>query len=100
MMRRPVPTIAVMIGMPHGEQGPQDQDSLNREQDDDGGNDDAAEWIVELVHALKREGTPAIRLMRLFTQALEAMCDAVMARDDAALEDAASDAHKALSEMM
>ena len=99
-MRRPVPTIAVMIGMPHGEEGPQDEDSLNREQDDNSGNDEAADWIVELMHALKREGPPAIRLMRLFTQALEAMCDAVMARDDAALEDAASDAHKALNEMM
>ena len=97
-MRRPVPTIAVMIEMPHGEA--QDEDNLSREQDDNGGDDKAAEWIVELVHALKREGPPAIRLMRLFTQALEAMCDAVMARDDAALEDAASDAHKALSEMM
>jgi hypothetical protein len=96
------PTIALMIGMPHAEPG-QDEDNLNREQDNDSQNQDIdiAEHVVTgIVECLNDRGPGAIRLLRLLAQSFEAMADAHMARDGAGLEDAATDAHRALSKLI
>jgi hypothetical protein len=98
----PKPTsLMIAIGMPHAEG--QDEDSLNREQaGGDGGedNDIATEAIVSIVHNLHRGGPSAVRDLRKFTAALEAMCEAFMARDRKGFEDAASDARDALEDLI
>jgi hypothetical protein len=88
-----------MIGMPHAEEGPQDEDHLSREQDNDSDDDIATEAIVSIVHNLHQRGPSAIRDLRAFTEALAEMCEAHIARDRKGFEDAASDAHKALSKI-
>jgi hypothetical protein len=97
----PKPTsLMIAIGLP-GPHGAQDEDSLNREQDGGGeDNDIATEAIVSIVHNLHRGGPSAVRDLRKFTAALEAMCEAFMARDRKGLEDAASDARDALEGMI
>jgi streptomycin 6-kinase len=92
--------IAIMPGGPHGGQ---DEDSLNREQDGDSGGDDndiATEIILSILRRLHRGGPSAIRDLRAFTAALDAMCEASMARDHKGLEDAANDAGDALESMI
>jgi len=92
-VRKPV-SIAVTVGMPHAEE--RDEDNLSREHNDDGdGGDDIA-----TVHKLHRGGPSAVRDLRKFTSALEAMCEAFMQRDNHGLEDAASDARDALNDMI
>jgi hypothetical protein len=95
------PTIALMIGMPHGEEEPgQDEDTLNREQGDDGDGDIAEQAIMGIVECLHQRGPGAVARIRQYAQALEGMCDAYMERDHAGLEDAAADAHQALSKLI
>jgi len=98
-VRKPV-SIAVTVGMPHAEE--RDEDNLSREHNDDGdgGDDIATEAIVSTVHKLHRGGPSAVRDLRKFTSALEAMCEAFMQRDNHGLEDAASDARDALNDMI
>jgi streptomycin 6-kinase len=95
-MRKPGPTIALMIGMPHAEEGPQDEDHLSREQDNDSDDDIATEAIVSIVHNLHQRGPSAIRDLRAFTEAIAGMCEAHMARDRKAFEEAAYEARDAL----
>ena len=86
--------IAVGLGGPHGEA---DEDSLNREPDDsEGGDDLATDAIASIVDHLKHNKASAVRDIRAFTGALEALCQAFMDRDYHAVGDAASDARDAL----
>jgi hypothetical protein len=95
-MRKPA-SLMIAIGLPRADE-PQDEDSLNREQDD--GEGDIAEQIVmHLVECLSERGPGAVARVRQFAQALEAMADACMERDHAGLEDAAADTHKQLSKI-
>jgi len=92
----------IAIGLPshHGEQ---DEDSLNRERDgDDGdGEDDlATEAVMSIVRNLEHGKASAVRQLRAFTSALEALCQAFMERDYHAVGEAASDARDALNDML
>jgi streptomycin 6-kinase len=92
------PRIMIAVGLPHGES---DEDSLNREHDDNGGDDDiATEAIVSIVHNLHRGGPSAVRDLRKFTSALESLCEAFMQKDSHGVEEAASDACDALRDMI
>jgi hypothetical protein len=97
----PKPTsLMIAIGLP-GPHGEQDEDALNREQDGGGeDNDIATEAIVSIVHNLHLGGPSAVRDLRAFTAALDAMCEAFMARDRKGFEDAASNARDALEGMI
>jgi streptomycin 6-kinase len=90
--------IAIMPGGPPGEEGPQDEDNLSREH---GGDDNVAtELIISILRRLHRGGPSAIRDLRAFTAALNAMCEASMARDHRGLEESANDAGDALESMI
>jgi hypothetical protein len=98
-MRKPA-SIMVAIGLPlarDDEAREQDEDSLNRERDGEG--DVAEQVVMSIVECLNDRGPGAVRQIRSFAQALEAMADAHFARDAAGVEDAAADAHKALSKI-
>jgi hypothetical protein len=88
----------IAVGLPHGEA--QDEDSLNREHDDNGGDDLATEAIVNIVRSLHEGGPSAVRDLRRLTAALEDISSAFMERDHQGLEDAASDARDVLHEML
>src|SRR5262245_41697915 len=95
----PKPSLMIAIGMPsHRGEESDDEDNLHREQDGNGGNGDdiATEAIVNIVHNLHRGGPLAIRRLRLLARGLEDLCQAVMKKDDYALEEAAADARDAL----
>ena len=100
VMRKPA-SLMIAIGLPgpHGNEG-QDEDSLNREQDGGNGDDIASEAIVNIVHNLHRGGPLAIRRVRLLARGLEDLCQAVMKKDDYALEEAAADARDALNNLI
>jgi hypothetical protein len=100
-MRKPGPNLMIAIGLPgHHDEQP-DEDNLNREQDGDGENGDlAAEAISAIVENLKHGKASAVRDLRAFTGALEALCQAFMDRDYHAVGDAASDARDALDAMI
>jgi len=92
----------IAIGLPHPH-GEQDEDGLDRERDDGGGGDDsdiATEAIVSVVNHLKDSKASAVRDIRAFTAALEALCDAFMARDYHAVGDAADAARDALHQLI
>lgn len=98
-MRRP--SLMIAIGLPglHGEGEPgQDEDSLDRQQDNDG--DIAEQAIMGIVECLNDRGPGAVARIRQYARGLEAMADAYMERDDQALEDAAADAYQALSKLI
>lgn len=102
-MRKPGPTIAVMFGMPssHLAHDSDDEDQLDREgHDDDQANDLAADAIDTIADALRHEGPPAIRRVRIFARALENMAEATMNKDHAGLSDACADAYEALSKLI
>jgi len=101
-MRKPGPTLAVMIGLPSplAHESEHDEDALDREKDDGGDDDIAAEAIVSIVHNLHRGGPSAVRDLRKFTTALEELCEAFMSRDNQAFEDAAGDACNALHDLI
>jgi hypothetical protein len=91
----------IAVGLPghHGEAS--DEDQLDRERDDDGGDGDlATEAIVSIVRNLEHGKASAVRQLRAFTSALEAMCEAFMQRDYHGVGDAASDARDALNDML
>jgi hypothetical protein len=90
-------SLMIAIGLPHGEA--QDEDSLDREQDGDDG-DLATEAVMSIVRNLQHGKAAAVRELRAFTGALEALCDAFMDRDYHAVGDAASDARDALNAML
>src|SRR5262249_45665531 len=94
------PSLMIAIGLPghHGEQA--DEDNLNREQDGEGGDDLATEAIMSIVNRLHHGKASAVRDLRAFTAALEALCEAFMARDYHAVGDAASDARDALHDLI
>jgi hypothetical protein len=100
-MRRPA-SIMVAIGLPlarDDEAREQDEDGLHRERDDDADSDVAEQIIMHLVKCLHGRGPGAVRQLRLLAQSFAQMADAHMERDGTALEDAAADAHKALSKI-
>ena len=95
------PTLMIAVGMPsaHGN----DEDQLDREQDDDGGDDDsdlATEAVMSILDDLKTRKASAVRDLRAYTAALEEMCDAFMDRDYHRVGEAASDARDALHEII
>ena len=102
MAMPPKPSLMIAIGLPshHGEQ--QDEDSLQREHDGDGGDDSdiATEAIVSIVNHLKDSKASAVRDIRAFTAALEALCDAFMERDYHGVGEAADTARDALHNLI
>jgi hypothetical protein len=95
----PKPALMIAIGLPHGEG--QDEDSLDRERDDDGDDGDlATEAVMNIVRNLQEGKASAVRELRAFTAALEALCDAFMERDYHAVGEAASDARDVLNVML
>ena len=93
-------SLMIAIGLP-GHQGEQDEDGLDREREDDGGDGDlATEAVLGILDGLKQGKAAAVRNLRAFTSALEAMCDAFMERDYHAVGDAADAARDALHEMI
>jgi len=99
-MRRP--TLMIAVGMP-GPHGDGDEDQLDRERDDDGGDDDsdlATEAVMSILDDLKTRKASAVRNLRAYTAALEEMCDAFMDRDYHRVGEAASDARDALHEII
>ena len=97
-MRRPT-SIMIAVGMPHGEQ--QDEDGLDRERDDDDGESDlATEAVMSIVNHLKDGKASAVRDIRAFTAALEALCDAFMERDYHGVGEAADTARDALHNLI
>ena len=103
-MHKPV-RLMIAIGLPsaHGEE---DEDNLQREDhgDDersqDGDGDIVEQGIMGILQCLHERGPGAARQVRLYAQALEAMADAHMSRDDQALEEAAADAYRALHQLV
>src|SRR5262245_40432118 len=95
--------IAIGLPSPHGED---DEDNLRRENhsDDersqDGDGDIVEQGIMGIIECLHERGPGAVRQVKLYAQALEAMADAHMSRDDQALEEAASDAYRALHKLV
>src|SRR5262245_60903510 len=95
------PRIMIAVGLPGGPHGEEDEDALDREQGGSNGDDDVAtEAILSIVNHLKDRKASAVRDIRAFTAALEALCDAFMARDYHAVGDAASDARDALNDLI
>jgi len=94
------PSLMIAIGLPshHGEA--QDEDGLDREHQDDGGDDVATEAIVSIVNHLKHAKASAVRDIRAFTAALEDLCQAFVDRDYHRVGEAASDARDALHELI
>jgi len=100
MAKPPTLMIAVGLGRPHGEEA-QDEDGLDRERDDGDGEDDlATEAVMSIVRNLEHGKASAVRQLRAFTSALEALCQAFMERDYHAVGEAASDARDALTDML
>jgi hypothetical protein len=91
-------SLMIAIGLPHAEG--QDEDQLDREQDGNGDDDLATEAVMSIVRNLQHGKAAAVRELRAFTGALEALCDAFMERDYHAVGDAASDARDALNAML
>src|SRR5258708_6409342 len=97
----PKPTLMISVGIPSAHGGAQDEDSLDREQDGNGDDGDlGAEAIVSIVHHLQHGKASAVRDIRAFTAALDALCAAFMDRDYHAVGDAASDARDALHDLI
>ena len=96
-MHKPALTISVGIPSAHGD-GP-DEDNLDRERDGDDG-DLATEAVETIVRNLQEGKAAAVRELRAFTGALEALCDAFMERDYHAVGEAASDARDVLNVML
>src|SRR5262249_34865070 len=97
MVMPPKPiNLMVAIGFP-SHNGEQDEDGLDREHEhDDGDSDIATEAIMSIVNHLKDGKASAVRDIRAFTAALEALCDAFMEKDYHAVGDAADAARDAL----
>jgi hypothetical protein len=91
--------LMIAIGLPRAEEAP-NEDGLNRGQGGDSDGDVAEQIIMHLVECLHNRGPGAVRQLRLLSQSFAQMADAHMERDGAALEDAAADAHKALSKIL
>lgn len=94
------PTLMIAVGLGrHGEA--QDEDTLDREGHGGGGDDDlATEAIVSIVKNLHHGGPSAVRTLRRFTSALDAICEAFMSRDNQGVEEAASEAVDVLNDML
>ena len=90
----------IAIGMPNPHGGQADEDGLDREQDDNGGDDIATEVIVKVIHRLHNGKASAVWDARLFADSLLELCDAFMKRDRQRFEEAASEAHDALHELI
>jgi len=98
MAKPPSLKIAIGLRRHHGEQ---DEDGLDREHDGgDGDSDVATEAIMSIVNHLKDSKASAVRDIRAFTAALEALCDAFMALDYHAVGDAADAARDALHNLI
>jgi hypothetical protein len=97
-MRKPA-SLMIAFSLPGAHGDAPDEDSLNREQGDDGDDDIAGDATVAIVECLHK-GPSGIRDVRLLARGLEDMAQAVMSHDDKALEDAACDFHEVLSGMI
>src|SRR5262245_58596471 len=98
-MRRPMPTIAVMFGMPSPlAHEPQDEDSLDRERGNDRhhGNSDAAEIISSIVRELHHRGPGAARDVRALAGCLDELAACFMKHDAQGIEEAADRAYDEL----
>ena len=94
------PTLMIAVGFPGGPHGQQDEDSLQREQDGNGGDDIAVEAISQIVRHLHDAGPSAVRDLRAHAHALLELCDAFMSRNQSDFEDAASNAVDTLHELI
>src|SRR5215471_6013557 len=95
------PRIMIAVGVPsaHGN----DEDQLDREQDEDGGDDDsdlATEAVMSILDDFKTRKASAVRDLRLYIDALAELCDAFMDRDYHRVGEAASEARDALHEII
>jgi len=91
----------IAIGLPGHHGGAQDEDALDRERDDDGGDDDlATEAVMSIVEDLKTRKASAVRDLRLYIDALAELCDAFVARDYHRVGEAASEARDALHNLI
>jgi len=93
------PSFMFAIGLP-GPHGNEDEDSLNREDDDNNGDDVAMEAVCSIVHSLHQEGPSAVRDIRQFISSLDGLCEAYMGHDNAGIEDAAHDVYTALRSLI
>jgi hypothetical protein len=97
----PKPALMISVGIPSAHGEGQDEDSLDREQDGNGDDGDlATEAVMSIVRNLQHGKAAAVRELRAFTAALEALCDAFMERDYHAVGEAASDARDVLNVML
>jgi hypothetical protein len=97
----PRPTLMISVGIPSAHGEGQDEDSLDRERDGNGDDGDlATEAVMNIVRNLQHGKASAVRELRAFTAALEALCDAFMERDYHAVGEAASDARDVLNVML
>jgi streptomycin 6-kinase len=94
------PHFMIAIGLPGSPHGENDEDSLDREQDGNGDDDLATEAIVSIVKNLHHGGPSAVRTLRRFTSALDAICEAFMSRDNQGVEEAAGEARDVLNDML
>ena len=79
----------IAIGLPGHYGG--DEDALDRERDDDGGDDDlATEAVMSILDDLKSRKASAVRDLRLYIDALAELCDAFVQRDFHRVGEAAS----------
>src|SRR5262245_66127676 len=95
-------TVAIMFGLPSPlahDDNQNDEEHLNRERGDNGGDDPAAEMVERIAQSLSDRGPGACRRVRQLAAALEAMAEACMQRDSAGLNDAADDAHQELTKI-
>jgi hypothetical protein len=80
-----------------------DEDELNREgsgEEGEGEGDPAGAAISAIAEQLIHKGPAAVHLLRKFTQALEQMGDACMAKDHARLEEAGDEATQVLGRLI
>ena len=93
------PSIMIAVGVPSAHGDGDNEDQLDREQDDDGGDDDsdlATEAVMSILDDLKTRKASAVRDLRAYTAALEDLCAAFMEKDYHRVGEAASDARDAL----
>jgi len=97
-------SLMIAIGLPghHGEAQDEDDPRIKSgdEQDGDGGDDIATEAIMSIVNHLHHHKASAVRDLRAFTAALDALCEAFMAKDSHGVGEAASDARDALHDLI
>jgi hypothetical protein len=97
-MRKPAGIISIAFGMPG--RFAHDEDQFGEGRGDNGDGDIATDAICGIVQSIYRGGPSMVRDLRAFINALDSMCQSFMDKDRSAFEDAASDACKALQDLI